>query len=87
MSGYVSPHDPEEKLDLHWPITIGAWRSSPLRESQFKPYVYLNQDRGHDDSRIESVRVTLADIPKLIEALQKKFPIVDALASLDKKQL
>lgn len=82
MSGYVSPTDPEERLDLHWPVTIGAWRTSPLRESGFEPHVYLSQDRGHDDSRIESVRIAIRDLPVLIAALQKKLPIIDSLASL-----
>lgn len=85
MSGYVSPTDPEERLDLHWPLTIGAWRSSPLRESQFEPHVYLSQDRGEDDSRIESVRVTIRELPAMIAALQKKLPVVEALAGLNVK--
>lgn len=81
----MSPHDPEEKLDLHWPLTIGAWRTHPLGAEPFEPHVYLNQERGHDESRIEGIRVALRDLHALIAALQKRLPVVEALASLDTK--
>jgi hypothetical protein len=79
---YESPTDPEEKLDLHWPLTIGAWRAHPIESDSFVPHVYLSQDRGHNGTRMESVRIAVSDIPAVIAALQKKLPVVEGLASL-----